>query len=207
MNNAAGSEGGVSAASGQIRQTTDPQSGIIVLFNDSFRLSSLRVSMYQLIMNGPFSNSDFRHTREAWQARQKADGRLVAVLAVATVVPVARFFITPGLPSAWVMGIFLFAVCLSCVRLLNSAAMVVKLREAAPVAALAQIVDAEILDVYEYPGAIDFQNTRSTSTYWLATPGWQYTAQPGFGSRHPFASELRPTKDGVPGRASRRLRG
>ena len=59
------------------------------------------------------SNSDFRYVLDVWQARQKADGTLVSVLAIATVVPVIRFLISPGLASAWIMGIFLFAVCMA----------------------------------------------------------------------------------------------
>ena len=137
------------------------------------------------------SYAECGYNLDVWKARQSADGTLLAVIAIATIVPVVRFFIEPGLAAAWVLGIFLFAVCLACMRLLNSAATVVKLQESVSAAPAPQIVDAEILDVYERPGRIEFGGTRSTSAYWLAKPGWHYTGQaslpePGQSLPEPF---------------------
>ena len=164
-----------------------------------------RFSVYLLGMKGR-SNSDFRYVLDVWQARQKADGTLVSVLAIATVVPVIRFLISPGLASAWIMGIFLFAVCMACVRLLNSAAMVVKLRESSQVRAVPQIVDAEILDVYEHPGGLEFQSGQSTTAFWLAAPGRQFSGQSSFTPQQQFVPQSPQITDGRLGYGSRRAR-
>jgi len=178
-----------------IRHSTDPESGNIVSFDDRFHLFKLCFSVYLLGMNER-SNGSYRSALEVWEARQSADGTLVSVLAIATVFPVGRFLFAPGAASAWVMGIFLLAVCMACARLLNSAAMVVRCRAASPARVATQsAADEVVLDVYERAGGLDYQTGRSTSAFWLPTPGWHYGAPTG--SQQSFTQSVRITGGGL----------
>lgn len=115
------------------------------------------------------SEMSARRALQICQSRQRADGRLVTVLVIAAVVPTLRFVFSPSLGSAWVMGIFLFALGMACLRLLNSAALVVSIRDCSNPRFGPEIVEAEILDVYERPVALDAPLAQSTSAFWLAT--------------------------------------
>jgi hypothetical protein len=79
-----------------------------------------------------------------WRLRQKADGRLLRVLVLSSLFPLAGFFAYPSAGSALVMGFFLGALFVACLRLLVSAAKVAEIdRQIHPVP---EIIDAEELD-------------------------------------------------------------
>jgi hypothetical protein len=116
------------------------------------------------------SDKSAQQALQIWQARQNTDGGLVAVLAIAASIPTLRFVLSPDPQSAWVMCIFLVALGMAAFHLVNSAAMVARIRESfdatfSPQHAMSEIIEAQILDVYEQPGALKFP--RSTSAYWL----------------------------------------
>jgi hypothetical protein len=131
-----------------------------------------------------------RLTLRVWQSRQRADGSLVSVLVVASLIPVTVFLFSPGPGSAWVMGIFLFTLLLASLRLVNSAAMVVRIREAQYPRIEPEIVDAEILDVYEHPGVLDMPIGKSTSALWLPRPIYSYTGESEIRRRQEVSSQI-----------------
>ena len=125
-----------------------------------------------------------------WQARQKADGCLASVLVVAAFVPMARFFLSPSPASAWVMGIFFLALGMACVRLLNSAARVVRIRQSLSPGFVPKVVDAEILDVYEHPGRFDVPSGQSINVFWFAAASCHPAGKTEFPSPEESASPM-----------------
>jgi hypothetical protein len=133
---------------------------------------------------GMHSESPAHRALQVWQSRQRADGSLLAVLVLAAVIVTLRFAVCPGPDSAWLMGIVLVALGMACLRLLNSASMVIRIREACNPAFAPEIIEAEILDVYEHPCALDAPGAQCTSTFWLSPPGdWAFEAAPQFSSQ------------------------
>jgi hypothetical protein len=66
------------------------------------------------------------------------------------------------------MGIFFLALGMACMRLLNSAATVVRIRQSLSPGFATKVVDAEILDVYERPGRLDVPGGQSINVFWFA---------------------------------------
>jgi hypothetical protein len=172
-----------------IRESTDPLSDTFVPVNDSLVLFRFCFSGYNRGMKeNPEMGS--RLALRVCQSRQEADGSLASMLVVASLIPVILFFVSPGPASAWVMGIFLFALGLACLRLVNSAAMVIRIREAQRPRIEPEILDAEILDVYEHPGVLDMPGGKSTTTLWLARPSYCHTGTPEFRQRQEVPSQF-----------------
>ena len=103
-----------------------------------------------------------------WQARQNADGLLASVLLFASAVPVICFVISAGPATAFVMVMFLVALAMACVRLLNSAAMVARIRASSIPCFAPEEIASEILDVYEKPAGLEIPATQSTNPLWLS---------------------------------------
>jgi hypothetical protein len=111
---------------------------------------------------------DLNQTLQIWQSRQQSDGSLAGVLLVSSAFTVVCFLASPGPGPAFVMGLFLAALAVACARLLNSASMVVRLRGGSAPARLApEIIEAEVLDVYEAPSGLQFPSGQSTVAFWL----------------------------------------
>jgi hypothetical protein len=116
------------------------------------------------------SEASARHVLQIWQSRQTCDGVLVAVLAIASAVPAFVFVFAPAAGTAGVLALFLFALGLACARLIDSAARVVRIRGSFRREPLPEIIEAEILDVYEHPGALYAATPQSASAFWIASP-------------------------------------
>jgi hypothetical protein len=87
-----------------------------------------------------------------WELRQRTDGLVAAVLVVVSVIPVLRFLLSPAPVPAGVMGVFLLALGIACVRLLRSAAMVVRIRNSLYRPFAPEIIEAEVLDAFDGRG-------------------------------------------------------
>jgi hypothetical protein len=109
---------------------------------------------------------------QAWQQRQKKDGRLVATLAITSIIPAVRFFCSPDSAAAWVMIMFLIALWLAIVRLIQSASTVVNLRPSSLSQFLPERV--QIMDGYEHAADFKALQVQSVAGCWM-TP--QYSAQ------------------------------
>lgn len=64
-----------------------------------------------------------------WELRQKQDGYLVWFMVIVSSFPVVNFLAAPTVTSKLVLCSFLVGLGISCLRLLNSAAKVVALRQ------------------------------------------------------------------------------
>ncbi|HZL44554.1 MAG TPA: hypothetical protein VFD66_14885 [Verrucomicrobiae bacterium] len=109
---------------------------------------------------------------EAWQQRQKKDGGLVTALAITSTIPAVRFFCSPDAASAWVLMVFLVALGLAILRLIQSASTVVNLRPSS----LSPSVPAraQIMGGYENLADYDALQVQSVAGCWMAP---QYSAQ------------------------------
>jgi hypothetical protein len=129
----------------------------------------------------PHFNSSPAAALQIWQSRQRADGNLLTALVVVGVLVTARFVYSPGVDSAFVMAIVFVAVGMGCMRLLNSAARVVQIHDYFRPQLTQQIVDVEVLDVYEHPIGLNAPIIQTTSAYWLpGARGQEFDRQPAF---------------------------
>src|SRR5215831_14957819 len=70
-----------------------------------------------------------RRALRQWQARQRNDGCLTAILVFISLLATLRFVFSHSTASAFVMGLFLVALVAACLRLLHSAARIVAIRK------------------------------------------------------------------------------
>ena len=91
------------------------------------RLVGMRSWDYRNIMTEPIP-SGLPQALRIWRSRQTADGFLVAGILSVAAIAVVYFLIQPGHGAATVMLVSLAALVLACVRLIRSAAQVVRIR-------------------------------------------------------------------------------
>ena len=99
-----------------------------------------------------------RRALRQWQARQRNDGFLTAILVFISFLATLRFVFSHSASSAFVMGLFLLALVVSCLRLLASAAWVVETRNSLHPESTREIIDVEILA----PSGVRVDSTKST---------------------------------------------
>jgi hypothetical protein len=92
------------------------------------------------------SEMNRRHALRIWQFRQKTDGHLALLMVFVTAIPVLHFFFTPSPATAGVMFCFLLALGAACLRLLNSASMVVRIRNSLQPQIAPEIIEAETVN-------------------------------------------------------------
>jgi hypothetical protein len=91
-----------------------------------------------------------RRALKHWQSRQRNDGCLASILVFVSALTTLRFVFSPGAGTAFVMGLFLLALVVSCLRLLSSAAKVVEIRKALFPTLPSDIIDVEVLTPAEH---------------------------------------------------------
>jgi hypothetical protein len=97
--------------------------------------------------------AESRRALRMWKRRQKSDGSLVAALTVATLLPLTAFLFAPEAVAALVTALFLAALGTAVLRLVQSTARVVQLRQARAPDRL-----NPLLTVVRLPGTVDCSN-------------------------------------------------